>query len=122
MRKRASRDSSTVAHEQLGRPFDEDRLMRLLNAGQRRLPKALNQRVDLTAAAEEEDFVLIPCVSFGVGLQVRSEGGAYRVAMRLELTFQKAMRDDGTSQQQESFMRGVTCFFTHPQLSELMQP
>jgi hypothetical protein len=39
-----------------------------------------------------------------------------------KLTLQKAVCNDGTSQQHKSFMRGVACLFTHPQLSELMQP
>ena len=30
------------------------------------------------------------------------------------------MRDDGTSQQHERFMRGVACLFAHPQLPELV--
>jgi hypothetical protein len=39
-----------------------------------------------------------------------------------KLTFQKAIRDDGTSQQHERFMRGATNLLAHPQLPELMQP
>jgi hypothetical protein len=39
-----------------------------------------------------------------------------------KLTFQVAMRDDGTSQQHERFMRGVACLLAHPQFPELVQP
>jgi hypothetical protein len=42
--------------------------------------------------------------------------------MVAKLTFQKAMCDDGTSQQHERFMSGAAGFITHPQLSKLMQP
>jgi hypothetical protein len=37
-----------------------------------------------------------------------------------KLTFEIAMRDDGTSQQNECFMRGVGCLLAHPQLPELV--
>jgi hypothetical protein len=39
-----------------------------------------------------------------------------------KLTFQKAMRDDSTSQQHKRFMRGTARLLAHPQLPELMQP
>lgn len=39
-----------------------------------------------------------------------------------KLTFQIAKRDDGTSQQHESFMRDLTRLLAHPQLPELVQP
>jgi len=47
---------------------------------------------------------------------------AYEFDLELvaKLTFQKAMRDDGTSQQHESFVRGATDLLAHPQLPELM--
>jgi hypothetical protein len=34
--------------------------------------------------------------------------------------FQKTMRDDGTGEQHESFMRGAARLLAHPQLPELM--
>jgi len=37
-----------------------------------------------------------------------------------KLTFQVAMRDDGTSQQHECFMRGAARLLAHPQLPELV--
>jgi hypothetical protein len=39
-----------------------------------------------------------------------------------KLTFQVAMRDDGTSQQHEGFMRCAAGLLAHPQLPELMKP
>jgi hypothetical protein len=39
-----------------------------------------------------------------------------------KLTFQMAMRDDGTSQQHKSFVGGAARLLAHPQLPELMQP
>jgi hypothetical protein len=39
-----------------------------------------------------------------------------------KLTFEIAMRDDGTSQQHKRFMRGIARLLAHPQLPELMQP
>jgi hypothetical protein len=39
-----------------------------------------------------------------------------------KLTFQIAMRDDGTSQEHERFMRSAARLLAHPQLPELVQP
>ena len=39
-----------------------------------------------------------------------------------KLTFQKAMCDDGTSQEHQSFMSSTCGFLTHPQFPELVQP
>jgi hypothetical protein len=54
------------------------------------------------------------------GYAIDDERSPYYLELVAKLTFQKAMCDDGTSQQHESFMRRVACFLTHPQLSELM--
>jgi hypothetical protein len=39
-----------------------------------------------------------------------------------KLTFQIAVRDDGTSQHHQGLMRSASGLFSHPQLPELMQP
>jgi hypothetical protein len=64
------------------------------------------------------------CRELGLLFGTASLAGTFRGDLELvaKLTFEIAMRDDGTSQQHERFMRGAAHLFAHPQLPELMEP
>jgi predicted nucleic acid-binding protein len=64
-----------------------------------------------------------------IGILVKAKRGGIIIALKpllndlelvAKLMFQKTMRDDGTGEQHESFMRGAARLLAHPQLPELM--